>query len=436
MLTESFDTIVIGAGAAGLGAAITLAQKTSGTVCMLEARDRVGGRVLTLQDDDAAGVLELGAEFIHGESPATLSHLRMAGREIMDAPQTRWMIRNSELKPADVVFERMKQRLRRLRVPKRDLAFGEFLQRHQRELGASVSLLACMLVTGFDAADLDRVSTRDILKEWSGSSAADAPTFRPVGGYGALMQHLVAGLRSPRCELRLGHAVTEVRWRRAKVDIAVSTHTGPARFQARRVIVTVPLSVLQGLSSAAIHFDPVLSRKRNALAAMAMGPVIKLLLQFREPFWESLQQGRYRNAAFFLAPGAAFPTCWTSLPIRNARLVAWAAGPAAARLHGMNAEAMLDAALSSLRSVFGRQVPLRRLLRSFHWHDWQADPFSAGAYSYVRVGGESAHAALARPILDTLYFAGEACGAEESASVGGALQSGIDAANRIASRDG
>lgn len=427
---ESFDTIVIGAGAAGLAAAATLTQKIAGTVCVLEARDRIGGRVLTLQGHDG-GVLELGAEFIHGESPATLSQLRMAGCEIMDAPQIRWMMRNGKLEPADAVFQRMRQRLGRLRSPQRDLAFGEFLGRHRRMLGATVSDLARQLVTGFDAADLDHVSARDILKEWSGSSAADAPTFRPVGGYGALMQHLAAGLRTPGCELRLRHVVTEVRWRRGRVDITAATDTGPAKFQARRVIVTVPLSVLQG---AAIRFEPALSRKRSALAAMAMGPVIKLLLQFREPFWESLHRGRFRNAAFFLASSTAFPTWWTSLPVRNARLVAWAAGSAAVQLQGQNAQALLHAALCDLRSLFGSQVPFRKLLQAFHWHDWQADPFSAGAYSHVRVGGENAHVQLARPILDTLYFAGEACDAEESASVGGALQSGIDVADRIVSR--
>jgi monoamine oxidase len=343
------------------------------------------------------------------------------------------MMRNGKLEPADAVFERMRQRLGRLRPPQRDVTFGEFLRRHRRALGATVSNLAQQLVTGFDAADLDHVSARDILKEWSGSSAADAPTFRPVGGYGALMHHFAAGLRTPRCELRLRHVVSAVRWRRGRVDITVATDTGPAQFQARRVIVTVPLSVLQGLSSAAIRFEPALSRKRGALASMAMGPVIKLLLQFREPFWESLHQRRFRQAAFFLASDTAFPTWWTSLPIRNARLVAWAAGPAAVRLQGQGVEALLHAALSSLRTLFGSQVPFRKLLQSFHWHDWEADPFSAGAYSYVRVGGENAHVQLARPILDTLYFAGEACDAEESASVGGALQSGIDVAERIAS---
>lgn len=430
-MSEGFDTVVIGAGAAGLAAASALLDNTDDRIAVLEGRDRIGGRILTLEPAGESGVIELGAEFVHGESPATLSQLRKSGCEVMDAPQTRWMLQSGELKRADDPMERMKRRLQRIGVPARDLAFGEFLQRHRRALGASASTLARLLVTGFDAADLDRVSTRDILDEWGGQSAADAPTFRPVGGYGLLVASLAAALRVDRCDLRLRHRVTDLRWRRGRVEIAVSCDGGSSVFIAKRAVVTVPLGVLQGLSHATIRFDPPLPRKSRALSHLAMGPVLKLVLRFREPFWESVADRRYRSAVFFHAPGAPFPTLWTSLPLRNSRLVAWAAGPDAARLSGKGADVLVDAAVQSLRAVFGSRRRYRSMLQSFHWHDWQIDPFSAGAYSYVCVNGSRARTELARPVADTLYFAGEACDAEESAAVGGALQSGIDAALRI-----
>lgn len=280
------------------------------------------------------------------------------------------------------------------------------------------------------------MSTLATLDEWNGNSAADAPTFRPLGGYAALIDGLVSGLDTDRVRIRLNTVVHSVQWQRGRVTIEVMKHGQPSIVQARRAIITLPLGVLQLPVGApgAVHFTPD-PRKQKALAHLASGPVIKVVLHFREPFWEMIDDGRYWNASFFNSPGAPFPTFWSSRPLRGSLLNAWAGGPYAVRLGGKNEAELTQAAIDSLQSAFGSKVKVRRMLERAYLHDWQADPFSRGAYSYVTVGGRLARKTLAAPVEGTLFFAGEAADtAGESGTVAGALQSGMRAA-RQALRD-
>jgi monoamine oxidase len=431
-----FDVIVIGAGAAGLAAASTLADSGC-RVCVLEARDRVGGRIFTRLEPDSPIAVELGAEFVHGRSPATSRWLRRFNTPLIDASQTRFSIRNGELKDADRIFVEMKKGLDRVRRPAKDLAFADFLDGPARKmLSPRAREFARTLVEGFDAADAKRVSTFEILDEWSGSSAADAPTFRPQGGYGELIGAIAGDLDPSRVHLRLNTIVNEVRWRAGSVQVSASHLEQSHELKARCALVTLPLGVLQlpPTSPHAVRFDPPLKEKQRALNGLAAGPVIKVVLQFQEPFWEQLDEGRFRNAAFFHAPDAAFPTFWTPLPIRAPLLAAWCAGPNAARLAGFGESQLVARAFESLAMLFGKESGALRQLRSARVHDWQADPFSCGAYSFVTVGGGGARKALARPLHDTLYFAGEAADTNgEAATVAGALQSGERAAQSILS---
>jgi monoamine oxidase len=118
--------------------------------------------------------------------------------------------------------------------------------------------------------------------------------------------------------------------------------------------------------------------------------------------------------------------------MRTPVLVAWAAGPDAQKLEGARSDDLLGHAFETLRELFGLRVNYRRELEGFAFHDWQRDPLSCGAYSYVLANGRGARTALARPLEDTLFFAGEACDTQgEAAAVGGALESGAQAARLI-----
>lgn len=115
-------------------------------------------------------------------------------------------------------------------------------------------------------------------------------------------------------------------------------------------------------------------------------------------------------------------------------LNAWAGGPAAEALRALPREGRLDRALEELESLFDvRAAKLRALMIAWHEHDWSGDPYARGAYSYVGVGGAGAPRALARPVADTLFYAGEATEPDENGTVPGAISSGRRAAQRILS---
>jgi monoamine oxidase len=289
------------------------------------------------------------------------------------------------------------------------------------------------MVEGFDAADTTRISAREVREEWSGPAAADGPTFRPSHGYDVLLHAIRARLDPDRAPIRLETIVRSIDWRKGRVEIDAERHGEPVRITAKRALVTIPLGVLQltGTAPGSVRFCPELVSKRVAFEHLATGPVIKVALTFSRPFWAEMKSCRYRDAAFFFAPRAAFPTFWTSLPVRTATLVAWSAGPNAQRLQDLGESEILTEVLTSLRALFGRQDYLS-LLESSAWHDWQSDPYARGAYSYVLAQGSGARQMLSAPLANTLFFAGEACDTQgEAATVGGALRSGAVAARQI-----
>jgi monoamine oxidase len=429
-----FDTAIIGGGAAGLAAATELARHER-PVRILEARDRLGGRIYTRTEPGMPIPLELGAEFIHGTSRITFEWLQRARTMAVDASEVRWELDAAQLRPTKDLFEEMKQGLARAPRPRKDLPFADFLAGPaKRYLRPKARKFACMLVEGFDAADATLVSTLETIEEWSGGSAADAPTFRPLLGYGSMVDALRIAADPQFVSIQTETIVEEIAWKRGSVRLLGTTRGQPFELSARNAIVTLPLGILQrGLHKpGAVRFAPELKTKRKPLELLGNGPVHKVLLHFREAFWEQLDRGRYREVAFFHAPDAPFPTFWTSLPVRSPVVVAWSAGPNAQRLSGRGRGAIIEAALDSFQSLFGRKANVRRELDGTIFHDWEVDPFSCGAYSYVLAGGAKARKALAAPIDNTLFFAGEASDVEgESGTVAGALQSGVRAAREV-----
>ena len=209
----------------------------------------------------------------------------------------------------------------------------------------------------------------------------------------------------------------QVRWKRGSVELRGTFRGESWSAWAPRAVITLPLGVLQ---SNAVNFKP---RLNKPLGKLESGPVIRVAMAFREAFWEKDHPG----VAFFHSPNAPFPTFWTPLPMHAPLLTCWAGGPKASRLTGSSEKTLLKHALASVRSVLGNtDEPLAYLT-----HDWQADPFARGGYSYVKVGGTGAREELAAPLEETLYFAGEATDTEQSGTVGGALASGQRAAREV-----
>ena len=443
MAHPDFDVLIIGAGAAGLSAAAELSAGGRHSVLVLEARDRVGGRIWTLREPGLATPIELGAEFIHGLPEVTFEALRAHGLTALDSPERHWMRRGAGLRRMDeALFREIRQALVRAGLARRkDIPFAEFLAGSKRHgLSAEGRRSAQMMVEGFDAADPQLVSARSIAEEWRSGGATDAPQFRPFGGYGALIGSMASKLEG-KVRIQLRSVVREVRWERGRVEVSGMFLSEPFRVSASRAIVTLPLGVLRmpETEPGAVSFSPALGTKHAALRGLASGPVIKVALRFARAFWESQDDGRYAEAAFFHAAGASFPTFWTALPFHDPLLTAWAGGPRATALAGCTPDEVVGRARSSLQDLFGiRRARQRRgaaQLQETWYHDWQADPYARGAYSYVVAGGQGARSELAKPLDGTLFFAGEATDTEgESGTVAGALQSGQRAARQAAVR--
>jgi monoamine oxidase len=432
---EHHDIIIIGGGAAGLAAAAALAR-SGRSVLLLDARDRIGGRIWTRVEPALAAPVELGAEFIHGDSPETSALLRQAGSAALDASGEYWSLLEGRLqRRAESPLGKVRAALEAADVLSQpDTSLEDFLASAPgRALPEEARTMARSFVSGFDAADPRLVSLHSVAEEWRAGGMLDSAQSRPLGGYRAALLTLCAALDGSRVHLQLQSTVTAVRWSDRAVEVEGFRLGQPFRASAHKAIVTVPIGVLKAPADApgAISFVPPLDAKQGALEKLLSGPVLKVILHFRRPFWEELEGGRYVDASFFHAAGKAFPTFWTTLPVRAPLLIAWVGGPAAGRLCRLTDEEIVRQAMDCVSSIFcgGNGVPE---LQAAHVHNWERDVYARGAYSYVATGGGNAREVLATPLLGTLFFAGEATDTTgEATTVTGALRSGTRAALEV-----
>jgi monoamine oxidase len=241
---------------------------------------------------------------------------------------------------------------------------------------------------------------------------------------------LVAGVR-----IWLSAVVRRISWRRGVVAVEANCPGGVRTIHARAAILTIPVGVLRHSGDeTAVAFDPGLpAAKLEALRRIEMGHVVKVGLWFRTPFWERVQSRRYRDAAFLRCERQPFPAYWTQLPVRSELVVAWAGGPKAIALSGAAEADLIGRALNGFGALFHEPELARREFEGGVTHDWSRDPFARGAYSYVAAGPGDARAALAAPVDDTIFFAGEATSIDgQGGTVNGALETGERAAAQAA----
>jgi monoamine oxidase len=437
------DVIIIGAGASGLAAARKLCR-AGRRVLILEARDRIGGRIHTVHFPGWPMAVELGAEFIHGVPTTTWEIVRSAALSAYDVPDTHWWIADGKARQMNDAWEKLQQVMGRLKnLGDRDMSFAQFIKEHAADVEPRVRELALSFVEGFDAADTHRISAQSIKDEQEASSEAQGDrSFRIVGGYRRVIDWLHAGLDPELASIRCGAIVTHVRWKRGSVEVQTKSAVGGATetYHAPRALITLPVGVLKASAaeSGAVSFEPELKGKQEALKGLEMGPIVKCLLLFREAFWEKddlpiLGKGEnLLDASFFHSHDPQYLTWWTALPMRVPMLTAWSGGPAAGKMSGQSHEHLIEAAIKTLSLLLGLSVEqIRSQLQAASVYDWKADPFARGAYSYLAVNGGDAHKRLAQPIESTLYFAGEATHDGEGGTVDGAIASGYRAAEEI-----
>ncbi len=443
MTVERFDTIVVGAGVAGLTAARLLAGAGQ-RVAVLEARDRIGGRVHT--ERDGGRVTDLGASWIHGISNSplfeavaawgmptvefTVGSYQAGGRPIayygpdgarLDeaaaqrfvtdaalvderlgeviaaaAPATSYA-EAAETAVAEVADERGWSAERAARVV-------EYLfHRSEEQYGADARLL--------DAHGLD-------------DDAIEGDEVVFPEGYDRLATHLAEGL-----DVRLEHAVSRVVRRGGDAAGArVEVVTGRGAFAADRAVITAPVGVLR---SGGIVFDPPLPEPvADALSGLEMNAFEKVFLRFPERFWdEGVYAIRRQGAA------AEWWHSWYDLTDLHGEptLLTFASGECAKQIRDWSDDRVAASVMEALRGIYGDGIP-----DPVHVHvtRWQHDRWAGGAYAYMTVGSRPEdHDLIATPIDGVLHLAGEATWAEDPATVTAALASGHRAAERILGRE-
>jgi len=433
------DVVVVGAGAAGLAAARRLTERGY-MVALVDARDRIGGRIATTHHPDTLVALELGAEFVHGMPPeiftlpASALTLYEVGGDMWIARQGRWRSTTRRERSAGRVLDEIGA------WQGEDRSLTSFLAERGPRGGQAQQAIRDY-IEGFDAADPDRVSVRWIAQTESAAARISGQRqFRPARGYGQVVSWFHGDLPANRARVSLSTIVDEIRWSRG--DVLVSAHAPSGEpcepFAARAAVITLPLGVLTAPSrdTGAVRFVPDLPEKWAITGSLAMGPVVKVLLRFREAFWARTAPP-YPSAprlSFLFTPDELVRAWWTLYPLVAPLLTAWVVGPRAAALTHEADASIVGHALGALAGSL--RVPLtdiEALLESVHLHNWSTDPFSRGAYSYVCAGGLDAPRQLGEPVADTLFFAGEATNAEgHTGTVHGALSTGYRAADEVA----
>jgi len=399
--TYHTQVLIIGAGAAGLLAARELA--TAGwQVLIVEARDHIGGRVHTLTPPGFGRAIEAGAEFLHGEVPLTRTLLAEAGLLWQTASGQTYLVQDGQVKADDTFFAQLPLLLARLATLAQDMPLADFLtQEFAGPEHTPLRAMATQFAEGYDAADARRVSAWALREEWAQDGADESE--RPVGGYGPLLAWLAAQAQAAGATLHLATPIRRIDWQPGLVQVLAETG---ATYQAAQVLCTVPLGVWQrGADEPGyLRFTPELPTHRAAAARLGFGPVIKVVFEFQTAFWEA----RLPELEFLLSD-APVPTWWSQRPDAPTQLTGWVAGPAAQRLLTTSADALLQLALESLAPLLATPLAeLRAQLLGSYVRNWGAEPHAYGAYSYPTVGAPAARAALAAPVANTLFFAGEA----------------------------
>jgi len=410
------EVAIIGGGIAGLEAARVLAEHHV-DVTLLEGSDRVGGRIRTVYEAGEDLPIELGPEYVHGDPDILEGLARGAPVALDDTSATYHALRDGRLVEADDLWKRFGELLAPVHDLAQDRSARDYLDRAR--LSPNDADLLGTFIEGFYGATLDTISIKSVADD-AGGAGDDGANPRTRDGYGRLVGWLVDRLVAHRVPIALGRVVRAIDWRGDRVVIDAGEDV-----VARRAIITLPLGVLQ---AGDVRFAPALGDHGAALARLAMGQVVKVVLSLRAPIWRDVVD----DLSFVRAHGQPFPTCWVRSRGGSHHVTAWAGGPHARALAALSRDHVVDRAVTTFAACLG--VPASRLataVRAAYTHDFGRDPFVRGAYSYARPGGLDAPAVLERPLADRLVFAGEATSGPYEGTVTGALASGARAAGQI-----
>jgi monoamine oxidase len=420
--------IVVGAGVAGLAAARSLVDQGL-KVIVVEARDRIGGRIWTNRAWPKLA-LDLGASWIHGVNGNPVAALARSGRisTVATDYDALWRYEPGAKELSDSADEALEERFEGLmeRVEEEAAALrqpgnadGSLQAAFDRAAGQRLSAtdrrrLNYMLVSQVEheyAADAAELS----LLHWDqGDGFAGDDRLFPAG-YDQITELLAKNL-----DIRLGQTVSRIAHGQRGVEVTSSRGT----FSAAYALVTLPLGVLKRGS---VSFDPPLpARKQQAIRRLGMGTLNKLYLRFPRAFWPEEP-----HLLGYIAEQRGAWAEWLNIQryLKSPVLLGFNAGSYARQLERRSDEAIVASAMEALRAMFGARIPEPEAALMTRW---SSDPLAGGSYSFLATGATPAdYDALAAPVANRLFFAGEATSRDYAATVHGALISGRDAAELI-----
>jgi len=404
-LPSEVDVAVIGAGAAGIGAARRLVDSGGVSVLVLEARDRVGGRVHTIAPTGFA--CDRGAEWLHSadRNPLTAIAERLGFAVHRRPPEWTMRLRRSGATVADEAdwLATREAHRRRLRIAAARADDGPLAS--VVVPGGRWNQLLDATSSWGNGAELDLVGIKDNVRyEDSGVN------FRLGEGYGRLFARLAEGL-----PLALETAVTRIDHggRAIRVETAHGTMT------AARVIVTVPTSII---AQQKLRFDPRLPDKLTAAYGLPLGLADKLFIAL-DGAVPSVGADEFLVGSTTRRETASYQI----RPLDRPAIYCFFGGRWAAALEREGEAGMFDFAAGELAHILGSDI--RRHIAPLAATAWRSDPWALGSYSYALPGHADDRAILAAPVDGRLFFAGEATCPNFFSTAHGAWISGVTAAD-------
>ena len=403
-MTDSVEVCVVGAGAAGLAAARRL-RAGGADVLVLEARERIGGRAHT----SAAGghPVDLGCGWLHSADENPWTQLAEKLGFAIDRTPPPWEtpafgdhFTRADQTAFQEAFAAFDDRVEAAAQTGADRPAADLL-----EPGGRWNTVLDAVSSWYSGAELDRVSVLDYA-----AYADDEVNWRLPQGYGALVATYGEGV-----PVRLGVLVEAVD--RAGPRLRLTTSGG--ELLADQVILAVPTPVL---ADERLKITPRLPEKVEAAAGLPLGLADKVVLALDRP--ERFEP----DTGLFGRTDTTETASYHLRPFGRSLVEAFVGGRWAEALEAEGPGASAAFAIEELGSLFGSD--LRRRLTPVAATSWGADPFALGSYSYALPGASGARAALAEPVEDRLFFAGEACSADAFSTAHGAYRSGIAAAEQ------
>ena len=405
MTTHDVEVAIVGGGAAGIAAARTL-RDAGVNALILEARDRLGGRAWTLAS--AGGFpIDLGCGWLHSADQNPWREIAEASGYAIDQTPPPWSrpvapIGRPPAEQAEIgrAMGEFRGSVDEFPEGGPDRPASEFL-----ESGGRWNGVLNAISTFYSGAEVERISARDLARYDD-----TGVNWRVVEGYGSVVAGYGAGLPA-----ELGCVVKQIDRRGKRLVI----ETSAGAMTASAVIITLPSNVIARAESL---FLPALPDKVAAASGLPLGLADKLFLSLsdaEEFHTESRVFGRTDTVA---------TAAYHFRPLGRPEIEAYFGGTLAAELEVGGERAFADFAVAELVRLYGSAFAKR--VTPFAHHAWGTDPYALGSYSYAKPGHADDRAALAMPVEDRIYFAGEACSRADYSTAHGAFRTGVDAARQ------